>query len=311
MEHIVDTFVNGIKNMYKNKVILLPFLLFTFVSIILSFIWTFIPLMGIEIDPLVLNIGTAVSSIILFILTAYVSAGMIGMSKEAISTGKTKFKDLFTYGNKYTIRFIFATIILLILQLVTIVFWSPVIYLFMNSGYTIDLFLDLLMNNFDALVPFLKTLFVPALFCLLLTSIYLIIIWVLFYFATYAIVIDDMPVIASFKKSYTMVRQHIWKVILFIIMVYAITAGIIIIAYSIFCFVLFFVILFTALSTVASPTLSTVGILIMLIIMLVMSIFLLVVLAFVSVAEIVWTTRFYMSVNDHELYTKEKENLLE
>ena len=311
MESIVDTFVNGIKNMYKNKIILLPFLLFTVISIVFSLIWTAIPLMEIEIDPLVLNIGAAISSVILFILTAYVSVGMIGMSKEAISTGKTKFKDLFTYGNKFTIRFIFATIILLILQLVTIVFWLPVIYLFMNSGYTVDLFLDLLMNNFDALVPFLKTLFVPALFCLLPTLIYLFAIWVLFYFVTYAIVVDDLPVIASFKKSYAIARQHFWKVVLFIIMVYAVTAGVIVITYTIFCFVLLFVVLFTAIFTVASPTLSTVGILIMLIIMLVMSIFLLVVLVFVSVAEIVWTTRFYMSVNDHELHTKEKENLLE
>ena len=306
MENIVDTFTKGFKNLYKNKILLLPFLIFIVLYAVYMVVLTIIPLIETEINQLALDIGIGIGSIIFVIISLYVSAGMIGMSKEAVSTGKTKFKDLFTYGNKYTIRFIFATLILSILQLATIVFWLPVIFLFMNSGYTIDLFLDLLANKFDALIPFFKTLIIPALFCSLLTLIYSIAIWVLFYFVTYAIVIDDLSVIASFKKSYSTVRQHIWKVILFIIAIYAITIGVIIVAYLIFCFIMLFTTLFLVILIDISQTLAIVGLVLLLIIMVLLLIFLLFVIAFISVAAIIWETRFYMSVTEKELYAEEK-----
>ena len=306
MENIVDTFTKGFKNLYKNKILLLPFLIFIILYAVYMVVLTIIPLIETEINQLALNIGVGLGSLIFVIFSLYVSAGMIGMSKEAVSTGKTKFKDLFTYGNKYTIRFIFATLILSILQLVTIVFWLPVIFLFMNSGYTIDLFLDLLANNFDALIPFFKTLLIPALFCSLLTLIYSIAIWVLFYFVTYAIVVDDLSVIASFKKSYSTVRQHIWKVILFIIAIYAITIGVIVVAYSIFCFIMLFMTLFLVILIDISQTLAIVGLVLLLIIMVLLLIFLLFVIAFISVAAIIWETRFYMAMTEKEMYIEEK-----
>jgi hypothetical protein len=306
MENIVDTFTNGFKNLYKNKILLLPFLVFTILYAVYAIVLTIIPLIETEINQLVLDVGVGIVSLIFVILSLYVSAGMIGMSKEAVSTGKTKFKDLFTYGNKYTIRFIFATLILSILQLVTIVFWLPVIFLFMNSGYTIDLFLDLLANNFDALIPLFKTLLIPALFCSLLTLIYSIAIWVLFYFVTYAIVVDDLSVIASFKKSYSTVRQHIWKVILFIISIYAITIGVIIVAYSIFCFIMLFMMLFLVILIDISQTLAIIGLIILLILMVLLLLFLLFVIVFISVAAIIWETRFYMAMTEKEMYIEEK-----
>ena len=299
MEHIIDTFINGTKNMTKNPVIFVPFLLLIAFTVVFSIIWNIVfyatMFDGTEIS-IMPTIADVIYYLVLIIPSVYISAGMIGMSKEAVSTGKTSFKDLFTYGNKYTIPLIFASIILSLLQAVIVIFWLPVVYLFMNSGYTIDLFFELLVSDFDALIPFLKTLIIPAFLGFLLTLIYLLIISILFYFVTYAIVVDDMPVIASFKKSYAMICRHFWKVLAFIIALYIVTNGILGIVLVIFYVVIFF----TTIFILISPALSILSLLILLLV----TVILLIVAVLISVATFVWTTRFYMSVNDHELCTE-------
>jgi hypothetical protein len=165
-------------------------------------------------------------------------------------------------------------------------------------------FLDLLVMNFDALIPFLTTLILPSLFGLFMTLIYLVITSVLFYFVSYAAVADNMSVIESFKKSYAMVRQKFWKVIWFAFLIYIITSGIMGFAF----FVFYSIALISVMLMLGGTAFLVLGLLILIIATLV----LLIVTVIVSVATYVWTTRFYMSFNDHELYVEEaKENLLE
>jgi len=307
MEHIIDTFSNGCKNLFKNPILFAPLLISIVLLLLISSVWVavvFILAAGTEINWTIFTVSTIVYLLIAVFLSLYVSAGSVGMSKDVISTGKTSFNRLFVYGNKYIVRLFFASIILSILQLVMIIFWLPLIYLCMNSGYTIELFFDLLINNLDALIPFLTSLILPTLLGLMLTLIYLIVISVLFYFVTYAIVVDDLPVFASFKKSYVMLRQNFWKIIIFIVLVYAFT----------FVITTFISMISSALQIFLLPfaIMDPMGSIISYVIQIIFQIISTVVSILISVLTIVWTTRFYMSLNDHELYVEEaKENLLE
>ena len=307
MEHIIDTFSNGCKNLFKNPILFAPLLISIVLLLLISSVWVavvFILAAGTEINWTIFTVSTIVYLLIAVFLSLYVSAGSVGMSKDVISTGKTSFNRLFVYGNKYIVRLFFASIILSILQLVMIIFWLPLIYLCMNSGYTIELFFDLLINNLDALIPFLTSLILPTLLGLMLTLIYLIVISVLFYFVTYAIVVDDLPVFASFKKSYVMLRQNFWKIIIFIVLVYAFT----------FVITTFISMISSVLQIFLLPfaIMDPMGSIISYVIQIIFQIISTVVSILISVLTIVWTTRFYMSLNDHELYVEEaKENLLE
>jgi len=311
MEHIIDTFSNGCKDLFKNPVIFLPFLIFFALTLALTFIWIVLVIVSVidvvaieDVNWVFLGAITFIYSVLIIILSSYVSAGTIGMSKEAVSTGKAKFSDMFTYGNKYTIRFIFANIILSILQLVVVIFWLPLVYVCMNSGYTIESFFEIFFSNPGALMPFFISLILPTLLGSLLTFIYLLILYFLFYFVFYAIVVDNMSTIASFKKSYAMLRQNFWKVMAFILAVYLITTGVTSILYTVY-----YMFVYSMLPvTLFDPTLSIVFSVINFIFETIIAIILLI----LSIIVMVWTTRFYMSFNDHELYVEEaKENLLE
>jgi hypothetical protein len=307
MEHIIDTFSNGCKNLFKNPVMFLPFSIYLAITTVFSIVCNGIfPMLmdGTDVNQTLLTVVSIAYYLVLIISGLYVTAGTIGMSKEAVSTGKTKFGDFFTYANKYVIRLTLVTIVLSIIQSLIVLFWIPVIYLCINSGYTMESFLDLLVMNFDALIPFLTTLILPSLFGLFMTLIYLVITSVLFYFILYAAVVDNMSVIESFKKSYAMVRQKFWKVIWFAFLIYMITSGIVGFAFVVF----YFIALISVMLMLGGTALLVLGVLILIIATLV----LLIVTVIVSVATYVWTTRFYMSFNDHELYVEEaKENLLE
>jgi hypothetical protein len=309
MENVIDTFTHGLKNMTKNPILFAPMFLYLVANFVLSFVFTAVLVIiilfavGTESNGVLLGavgISIFIYTLIYTVLISYFSAGTIGMSKNIISTGQTKFNDMFTYGNKYTIRVIIATFISAILQLISIVFWIPVVYACLTSGYTIESFFDLFINNFDELMLFLTSLLLPALIGFLLTFIYLIIISVLFYFVKYAIIVDDIPVIASFKKSYVLVRQHFWKVIGFIIILCIIMIVVMSVLYGIY-----FLIALISFSFVDDPTMSLFFSMIQLIYQFIMSLLLLC----LSVAGFVWITRFYMVISGQELYTE--ENLIE
>ena len=297
MEHLVDTFVNGTKNITKNPVLFVPYIIFFAITIVLAFILGIVIAMpiiaaieGSEINWTFLGIGTLLFVVIILILSSHLSAGMIGMTKEAVSTGSTKLKDWMTYGNKYLGRVLFATILISIIELFMVVFWLPLIYVIMNSGYTIESFIELLNTNPDALLPFFMSLIIPGLIGCLLTIVYSIIVYVLLYFVTYAIVVDDMAVFASFKQSYAVLRQHFWKVLAFIIAIYIISAGV----SSILSISSYFIMPLMSIDA----TLYSIASLILAVIQLIVSLIL-------AVATIVWSTRFYMVITEKKLHAEE------
>jgi hypothetical protein len=296
MEHIVDTFSNGIKNMVKNPILFLPMFIYFLLICVLSIIFGLMiaePLVAIiegeevsVINWLLLGLVSFLFLLVMTILSSYVSAGTIGMVKESVLTGRTKFKDLFTYGNKFTVRIFFATLLMSFLELVMILFWLPTIYIFINSEYTILSFFETLLMNPEDLMPLLATLMIPILIGCLLTIVYSIIIYVAFYFVTYALVVDNLSVIASFKKSYALFRQHPFSVLIFILIIYVIT--------SIFSNIVSLISIMPLM--MVDPIILNVSLLLLLIIFVATSIY--------TVAITVWATRFYMGITEKELYTK-------
>jgi len=309
MEHIVDTFTNGLKNLHKNPIIFLPIILITlfltFIIVVttsaLIFLLLIPILVGTAIGSEILITASVVTILVILItmlISAYLSAGSIGMSKEAVSTGKTQFGDFFTYGTKYFFRSFIASLLLSIINALVIIFWLPMVYVFSTYGYTFSQLIDAFITSPESLLPLFTALILPALFGLLMTIIYSIIVSVLFYFILYAIVIDDIGAVASFKKSYAVLRQSFWKVILFIILVSAIVFGVTSV-------ISFFSSLLSSVFNVLGfndPVFMIIGA----IIQLIFSLISFAVSMYLTAVVFVWTTRFYMGINGYELYTEEK-----
>ena len=211
---IIDTFMDGMGDLFKNPILFVPWAIYFLISLMFYFV--------IEVARLTVFASADFSELLLYyfimqsaftvvflILACYVAAGAVGMSKEAIVAGKTKFSDMTKYGKKFTLRLILASIVLLIFYLVTVIFWAPAVYVFMNLGVTFE---DLSSSNISAMVT-------PILLGALLTFIYSLILTFLFYFVVYAIVVDDMPVIKAYKKSCSLLKQNFLKVFVFIVLI--------------------------------------------------------------------------------------------
>ena len=301
MEQITDTIIKGLRNLKDNTVLFVPYLVFFMFTFVLTqileffspFFETFITDMSLLLlTDIAIPLIVAVVTIPVF---CYVSAGTFGMAKEAIATGMTSLKDMFKYGRQYTVRFFIATILLFIFQLVCVIFWLPLYFAYKNTGYAFDAifnaFNQLLLENpepfFSIVSDLALPLFVPFMIGLLLTFVYLIIIWVVFYFISEAIVVDDMPAIAAFKKSFALLKQYPVKVFFFIVLIYLLIVALV----SLFVMpIMVFSMLGPAFLIITTLLLSVVS-------------------AATDVAAVVWSTRFYMSITEKELY--EKENLLD
>ncbi|WNY23028.1 hypothetical protein MmiHf6_03240 [Methanimicrococcus hongohii] len=284
MENIGDTFTKGWKNLSRNPILFAPVVILALISFVLAIVWSVSFVVFLEAGNL-LYIGASflIFLIAVILLSCYLTAGWIGMAKEAIAFGSTNFSDMFKYGNKFAIRMLLSTILMIILELVAVIFWIPLIYVYLNSGYTLEGIVDSMVNNPDAFLSIILSFAVPLLIGFLLTFIYSVILTVLFYFVSYAIVVDDISVIGAYKKSYAVLKQNFWNVLVFIILIWAITVVV----------------------TTVFQVLSIVGVLSFWL-TLIISIVQMIVTLFLSVAVTVWTTRFYMSATDHPLYEEEK-----
>ncbi|MCL2863655.1 MAG: hypothetical protein FWE54_06220 [Methanimicrococcus sp.] len=296
MEQIIDTIFKGLQNMKDNTVLFVPYFVFLIFVLALSFIvgifigyfWV----VGADISS-ILPAAVVVSFVLLILtilISSYVTAGTIGMAKEAIATGTTTLKDMFKYGRQYTVRVFIATILLLIIQSVCVIFWLPLYSAYKNTGYTfnviIDAFYQLMMENIDPFITVVSdlavALFVPFMIGSLLTLVYTVIISIVFYFIQEPIVVDDMPVIAAFKKSVALLRQYPVKVIFFIVLIY---------------------LLMFALSSLFN--MFTMAFSMSVILSLIASLLQVVATIAISVAVLVWSTRFYMAINEKEIYGNE------
>ncbi|MCL2550493.1 MAG: hypothetical protein FWE78_06195, partial [Methanimicrococcus sp.] len=168
-------------------------------------------------------------------------------------------------------------------------------FAYKNTGYTFDAIFNaynqLLLENPEPFISIVSDLavplFVPFMIGLLLTLVYLLIISVGFYFISEAIVVDDMPAIAAFKKSFALLRQYPAKVIIFIVLISLLIIALVSLFLMPFMFFLMMGPVFILITTLILSVVSVAA----------------------DVAAAVWSTRFYMSITEKELY--EKENLLD
>ena len=159
-------------------------------------------------------------SIYLFIyvlLTIYVQAGLIGMSQDVAKTGETKFSKMFFYGNKYFFRSFFASILVALIILIPVC----LLYLILIVGL---IFVISLSSSLAAL--FIILLFFLMLLFLLVMIAYLIIASLYLYFVLYAVVIDNLSVIASIRKSISLFKENKGDVIIFFLVIMAISIGV-------------------------------------------------------------------------------------
>lgn len=152
-----------------------------------------------------------VAVILLILVSSFISAGLTGMAKEAVTTGKTSLSDLWAYGKKYFLKMLGLTIILGIIMailglivglILLIIFMIPMI-LFMSLGS---------MAGAIGFVLFYLLFLIVFIFAVILIS-------APFYFASYALVVDDYGIFESISKSWHLFMANKKEVLYFVIVI--------------------------------------------------------------------------------------------
>ncbi|WNY24829.1 hypothetical protein [Methanolapillus millepedarum] len=308
-ENLMDTLSKGFSHFSKNPILCAPVLLMYASIILITFAFVFVlvivfgaalfssPTAGVP-DISGGMVGALLIALLLFvvvtlIISSYITAGLTGMCKEVETTGKTVLSDMSKYGNKSWFRVLISTVLTGLLSALSIVFLIPAIFELADSGVTSQMWLDAANSyaagNLFAYEQIVTMAMESAAFSLtgglLLMLVYLLIITFVFYFMTYAIVIDDLSVTAGIKKSWSLLKTNPGTVIWFIIVVIIITGLISLIG--------------SFMSNILASTviLSFVGVLISLILKIV-----------IIVLVTIWTTRKYLILTGQPLY--EEEDLL-
>ena len=242
-----SVFSGGWKNIKENPIMFVPMALDYLIALVTLFFIRrfFIQLFSVDLDLLLLDyteleaflMGLTPEVIFPFILIVsvlllistlfsfYLQAGLIGMSYDAAKTGETKLSSLLSYGNKYFLRIVLASILRTFIVLLPLV----IIYAIL----LVSLMLLATSLSGVALILILLTL---LLFLLYLP--YLIVVIIYTYFILHAIVIDDTPVIESFRKSKALFNKNKSDFIVFIVVIIAayIVASIISMVFSLLTF---------------------------------------------------------------------------
>ncbi|WNY23027.1 hypothetical protein MmiHf6_03230 [Methanimicrococcus hongohii] len=276
-ENAFITIVNGLRILKKHPVLFVPSVIYYFATIVLGV--SFILLL---LDFEKFGFGTLLYVLIgflvlIFFIYSFVNAGSIGMAKEAVESGSTNFKYLFSYGKKYSFRLMAATIFIMLIRSVSAIFWKPVLNKFGGLEYDADYVIDALNNDPSLLLPMFETLAVPVLIAVFASAIYLILVSFMFFFVSYIIVIDDLSVFKSYRKSFKLLRTRPIRIISFIFLITVIQS-----------LTTFISILFTAaLNYFGFP--SFIGLAVHLIL-----------LIFTAAALNIWVTRFYIILTKKE-----------
>ena len=164
-----------------------------------------------------------ITAILALLISAYFTAGAIGMAKVATQTGKTDMSDMKDYGRRKFISLLFADIIVGLITLVGLVFLIPGIL------YALPLLATISEPTPEVFLPAFATFMIG----LLIMCIYMIIISILFALTRYAVVIDDLGAIDGVKKGFYLFRDHkvdvflLWLVALVISLVVSVILGLI------------------------------------------------------------------------------------
>lgn len=220
-ENAFITIVNGLKHLKKHPILFVPGIAYYAISVFLGFLFGFFAILdfkenlGFEVFALI-SITFMIS---MAVLSAFTTAGSIGMAKEVVESGKTNYNHLIAYGKKYTLRLIWATLFITLIHMITALFWAPVLRILGTSEYTTEFVINALKTDPSLLLPMIDTLAAPVLIALLASSVYLMLVSFMFYFVSYIIVIEGMTVFKSYRTSFKLLRKRPIRVSSFVFMI--------------------------------------------------------------------------------------------
>jgi len=141
--------------------------------------------------------------ILLNIIKSFFIAGAVGMSKEAIETGRTSFGDMMKYGKRKFLELFIANMLIFALSLLGGIILIPSIIAFKLNMFNLALSLILVSS--------------------LLFGLYLICLNVVMILVPFSIVIRDIGGIDGLQDSYSVVMRNKLSVILLLFVSYGLT----------------------------------------------------------------------------------------
>ncbi len=188
--NILSIFMNSLRDFYKNPLIIVP------VFILLAFFTGFSKLSVyiqhyLKTTPLLI-LWLVLFSLIAFLVMSYFFTALIGFSKEAVK-GQAHLSHLWKYANKFWIKNI---PIMALITIVSFIVFQIAVYL----AYFIGKALHLLTNP------------AAALFFLILFA-GLISIIIFFTFSSFNLIIYNLRILESIKKSFIIVKANYFSVL--------------------------------------------------------------------------------------------------
>lgn len=178
------------------------------------------PLYPLFLQNMGLLLAAVIITIILVLLiTAFFTAGAIGMAKEATETGSTSLSDMMDHGRRKFVSLLFANIIVGLIALAGLVFLIPGVLYLLPTINTSQASLD--VTNMAAFA----LLFLGFVIMLL----YMLIVSIMFALPPYAVVIGDLRALDGVKKGFKFFMAHKVDVFLLwlVVVVIAVVASII------------------------------------------------------------------------------------
>jgi len=229
--NIRSVFSDGWKDVKNNPILFVPNALFSISLIILLFSFIAVstliffedavltyPNNGIVLELLPNLIGEAfivylltflLVGLVLFLLSIYLQTGLIGMTYDAAKTGKTSLSKMFFYGNKYFLRFLSASFLVLL----NLFLPAFILFLLIFAG-------GLLSSSFSNAAD--SSFFILFAIGFVFYLVYLFIASVYLYFVLHAIIIDDLSAIEGILKSISLFKQNKKDVFIFFLIMFAV-----------------------------------------------------------------------------------------
>lgn len=139
--------------------------------------------------PGIIALSFAISAVF-FIIFIFLQGGALGLAKDACKTGSADFANFVSYGKKYYIRILGLLLLYILIALGLVLILSLV-----GSGILA------LANN-----TFMRTLVG------VIAGVVAFLVIVLLLFPIYAIVADEMGVVAALKKGIALGRENFWNI---------------------------------------------------------------------------------------------------
>ncbi|MDR0768287.1 MAG: hypothetical protein LBE57_07715 [Methanosarcinales archaeon] len=217
-ENAFTTIVSGLKLLKRHPILLIPAAVHHVAIIYLALLLVFFVLNFnyFEINSLAVYLAGVLLTLF---ISSFATAGSVGMAKEVIESGATRSKHLLSYGKKYTFKLVLAFLFITLIRTVFSLFWQPVLNRVGDMEFNADYVLDALNTDPSLLLPMFEALAVPVLIAVLATAAYLLLVSFMFYFVSYIIVIDNLSVFKSYRKSFKLLWTRPIRVISFVFLV--------------------------------------------------------------------------------------------